>query len=69
MNPGSDLADPDCYFSKNATPKARVLFRVTSKDTYYRVKRLADPDRLILCSMYDSADFFDSEDHHEEISG
>jgi len=68
MNPGSDPTDPDCYFSKHATPKARVRFRITSKEIYYRVKRLDDPDRLKLCSMYDSEDYFDSEDNHEEIS-
>ena len=72
MDPGSDLTDPDCYFSKHATPKARVLFRITSnisKEIYYRAKRLDDPDRLKLCSLYDSEDSFDPEDYHEEISG
>jgi hypothetical protein len=29
-DPGSDLTDPDGYFCKHATPKARVLFRITS---------------------------------------
>jgi hypothetical protein len=72
MDPSSDLTDPDCYFSKYATPKARVLFRITSnisKEIYYRAKRLDDPDRLKLCSMYDSEHSFDSGDYHEDISG
>jgi hypothetical protein len=71
-DPGSDLTDPDYYFSKHGTPKARVLFRITlniSKEIYYRAKRLDDPDRLKLCSLYDSEDSFDSKDYHEEISG
>jgi hypothetical protein len=82
MDPGSDLTDPDCYFSKHATLKARVLFRITSGSSipgtsntsntlkiYARVKRLDDQDRLKLCSLYDSQDSFDSEDYHEQISG
>lgn len=71
MDPGSDPTDPDCYFSKHATTKARVLFRITlniRKDIYYRAKRLGDLDRLKLCSLYDSEDSFDPEDYHEEIS-
>lgn len=68
MKPGSDLNDPDCYFSKYATPKARVLFRITSKEIYQRVRRLEFPDRLKLGFMYDSEESFDPEDYHEEIS-
>ncbi len=67
MDPGSDLTDPDCFFSKHATPRARVLFRITAKETYYRAKRLNDPDRLKLCSLFDAEDSFDPEDYHTEI--
>jgi hypothetical protein len=66
-----DLIDPDFYFSKHATPKARVLFRITasiSKEIYFRVRRLDDQDRLKLCTMYDSKDYFDPENYHKEIS-
>ena len=69
INPGLDLTNLDCYFSKNATPKARVLFCITSKDAYYRVKRLAGLDRLKLCKMFDSKDSFDPKDYYKDISG
>ena len=72
MNPGSNITDPDCYFSKHASPKARVLFRITSnisKEIYYKAKRLQDPDRLELCTLFDSKDSFDPDDYHEETGG
>jgi len=67
MDPGSDLTDPDCFFSKHATPRARVLFRITAKEIYYRAKRLNDLDRLKLCSLFDAEDSFDPENYHTEI--
>jgi hypothetical protein len=70
-DPSLDLTDPDCYFSKHVTLKARVLFHITlniSKEIYYRAKRLNDPDCLKLCSLYDSKDSFNSKDYHKEIS-
>jgi hypothetical protein len=65
MKPGSNQDDPDYYFAKHATAKARVLFRITAKnDVHRRVKLLEPAYRLKLCSLYDSEDF---EDYHVEI--
>jgi hypothetical protein len=52
--PGEDLHTPDCFFSRHASTKPRVILRLTSKEILVRVKRLPTEYRKKVISIFDT---------------
>ena len=52
--PGDDLHNPDCFFSRHALTKPRVILRLTAKEVLVQVKRLPTGHRKKLIGIFDT---------------